>query len=512
MSNQNVFKNTLLLTLSGILAKTIDFSFRAYYSKLLGSVGMGLFSLVFSVHGIMLTVATAGLSVAISKTVSEQLGARQFGAVRKTMRTAIFSVSALSLAVIGLTIFGSEWIAVYFLRDERTALSLCLLAPSILFMSISYCIKGYFYAARKVIRPASSEFLEQAVKIIVISTLLRLWLPRGVEYGCCAVFLGLSIGEFSSCAYLSVLYWLESRRLRGGGERKGIFRQLIRISLPTMTNSLTGSFLRMQEDVWIVSGFRRTMSKEEAMGRYGEIQGMVLPLLLFPLSLFSSFVTLLVPEIARADSSRNQKRLSSLISRVFKFGALAGSLVMCVFSIFADELAVCVYGTESIAPALRTLAFLCPVMVLDSVACGILNGLGQQFKMLKYSLIDSCVRLSVIYFLVPLGGVNMLLIMVAVSNLLTCGMSLHRVFRLTAAPFELRSWIGKPAISSIAAFFITKPVYQVWIAPVFSGNAALVLGIFLAAGVYLFANVAVGGISRTDMRWVRERLKPVKAV
>lgn len=106
----------------------------------------------------------------------------------------------------------------------------------------------------------------------------------------------------------------------------------------------------------------------------------------------------------------------------------------------------------------------------------------------------------------------MLLIMVAVSNLLTCGMSLHRVFRLTAAPFELRSWIGKPAISSIAAFFITKPVYQVWIAPVFSGNAALVLGIFLAAGVYLFANVAVGGISRTDMRWVRERLKPVKAV
>ena len=108
MSNQNVFKNTLLLTLSGILAKTIDFSFRAYYSKLLGSVGMGLFSLVFSVHGIMLTVATAGLSVAISKTVSEQLAARRFGAVRKTMRTAIIAVSVLSLAVIALTIFGSK--------------------------------------------------------------------------------------------------------------------------------------------------------------------------------------------------------------------------------------------------------------------------------------------------------------------------------------------------------------------------------------------------------------------
>lgn len=512
MSNQNVFKNTLLLTLSGILAKTIDFSFRAYYSKLLGSVGMGLFSLVFSVHGIMLTVATAGLSVAISKTVSEQLAARRFGAVRKTMRTAIIAVSVLSLAVIALTIFGSKWIAVYFLRDERTALSLCLLAPSILFMSISYCIKGYFYAARKVIRPASSEFLEQAVKITVISALLKLWLPKGVEYGCCAVFLGLSIGEFSSCAYLSVLYWLESRRLCGGGEQKRLLSRLLKISVPTMTNSLTGSFLRMQEDVWIVSGFRRTMSKEEAMGRYGEIQGMVLPLLMFPLSLFSSFVTLLVPEIARADSNHNQKRLVSLISRVFKFGALAGTLVMCVFSIFSDELAVCVYGTKAIAPILRTLAFLCPVMVIESVSCGILNGLGQQFKMLKYSLIDSCVRLSVIYFLVPLGGVNMLLMMIAASNLLTCSMVLHRVFRLTAAPFEFRSWVAKPALSAIAAFFITKPLYHVWIAPFFSASGALTLGILTAAAVYLFANVAIGGISKADICWVKERLKPVKIV
>ena len=68
-----VIKNALILGLSGILAKSFDFIFRAYYSRILGAEGMGLLSLGFGLHGVMLTVSTAGLGVAVSKITSEYI-------------------------------------------------------------------------------------------------------------------------------------------------------------------------------------------------------------------------------------------------------------------------------------------------------------------------------------------------------------------------------------------------------------------------------------------------------
>ena len=213
MKNQ-VLKNAMILGASGIMAKSFDFAFRAFYSRSLGTEGMGLLSLGFGFHGVMLTVSTAGLGVAVSKVVSEYLEKKDYGAVRQCMKIAVYGVTCLSLLVILLTLVSAEWIAGSIIGDSRVAPSLCCLVPSILFMGISYCLKGYFYAARKTIIPASSEFVEQAVKCCIITLLLKWMLPRGIGYGCTAVFCGISIGEFSSSLYLSLFFKKEAKKLR----------------------------------------------------------------------------------------------------------------------------------------------------------------------------------------------------------------------------------------------------------------------------------------------------------
>ena len=292
MSDQNVLRSSLLLTASGIIAKTIDFVFRAYYSQRLGAEGMGIFSLVFSVHGIMLTFATCGLGTAVSKTVSEQYAMHNYSGIRKAMRLSFSTVFALSFMIILAVYLFSDKIAASFLGEPRCARSLVFLSPSIMFMGISYCIKGYFYASRKVLRPASSEFLEQAVKISVISALLKRWLPLGIERGCEAVFLGLSIGEMSSCLYLLLLYTADIRRIECRSAEGRMGAALARIALPITLSSLISSFLRAQEDVWIVSGLcRYGLSRRAALCGYGNIHGMVMPLIVFPLTLLSSFLT-----------------------------------------------------------------------------------------------------------------------------------------------------------------------------------------------------------------------------
>ncbi len=431
MKTQNMLRNTLLLTASGVMAKTIDFTFRAWYSKKLGSEGMGIFSLVFAVHSIMLTVSSGGMGVAVSKTVSEYYGRANSGNIKRTMKLALAAVGLLSTIVILTVNMFSERIAVEFLKEERCQKSIVLLSPSILFMGLSYCIKGYFYASRKVLRPASSEFLEQAVKIIAISILLQNQLPKGTEQGCRAVALGMSIGEASSCVYLLLLYFADSRKLRGQADSRGkLGRAIARTAFPVMTASLASSFLRMKEEVLMVSGLEKSgLGHSEALSSYGTVYGMAMPLIVFPLTLLSSFLTLLVPEISRAKGMKSRIRLETLIARIYRFTIASGLLIMSTYLCFAPQLAVVAYDAPQLAGKLRFLALLSPLMLMDSISCGILNGLGEQASLLRYSLSDSALRLLLIWMLVPRLGMGALLGIIAVSNIFTFTLTVRKAVK-----------------------------------------------------------------------------------
>ena len=423
-------KNAAVLAFSGICAKTFDFAFRTYYSVKLGAEGVGLLALGFGLHGVMLTVATAGLGVATSKIVSEYLEQREYGAVRQSMKIAVYGVACLSLIIILLTFIGADAIAEYVLGDARISTGLCCLAPSILFMGISYCLKGYFYAARKAWIPAGSEFLEQGVKFAAISTLLAIFLPRGISYGCAAVFAGISIGEFSSCMYLTLFFLRETVSMKKGERCRGIPLAIIKISFPSMLSSFAGSALRMQEEVWIVSAFKGYgMSHSGAVSSLGIIYGMVMPMLVFPLTLAGSVTTLLVPEIARRNTLTDKSRLIGLVKRVYRAGVMAGIAVLVVFEIFAKPLTGFLYHDVSIAEWVRVLAWLCPVMFADSLSCAMLNGLGKQFSLLFYSISDSLIRLVLIFAFIPKIGMPALAGVIVISNLYTCALSVGGVVR-----------------------------------------------------------------------------------
>lgn len=486
MSKQNILRSAAGLMISGIISKTVDFLFRAYYSTQLGAEGMGLFSLVFSFHGLILTVATGGLGVAVSKTVSGQYAQKDYGGIEKTMSVALVSVVSLSLAVILGVCFFSRNIAEMFLKEPRVQNSIVFLAPSILFMSISYCIKGYFYASRKVFIPASSEFLEQAVKIVTITYLLKLWLPRGIVHGCEAVFFGITIGEFSSCLYLTVFYIRSGLPYSSKAKAKNPLPALARIALPAMAASLTGSFLRMQEDVLIISGLRKSgLDQTLALSEYGSIKGMVMPLIVFPLSLLSSFFTLLVPEISRAQGMADKTRVKTLIARIFRFTLFGGFLVCTVFIAFADELSVWVYSAPQISRSVRIIALLSPIMFLDSVSCGILNGMGRQTALLVYSLSDSALRLILIYLLIPRMGIRALFFVIIISNIFTVYHTFGAVIRSARMKFNISVWMlrhfftasacivtlqsfytfvshGKTAFQALAAMAFTVSVYVLY--------------------------------------------------
>lgn len=430
MKNQFI-KSVGILGFSGICAKSFDFLFRAYYSRFLGAEGMGLLALGFGLHSVMLTVATAGLGVAISKIVSENLQKKDYGAIHKSMNLAFFGVTTLSLLIILIIFIFPEQIAKNILSDIRISTGLCCLVPSILFMGISYCLKGFFYASRQVVYPALSEFLEQAVKFVSITLLLKYLLPKGIDYGCSAVFLGITIGEFSSCLFLSLFYLKKSKSFSAyETTQKTLLPSILKISTPSMATSFIGSTLRMQEEVWIITALKQFgMTQSLAMSSFGLIYGMVMPMLVFPLTLIGSVTTLIVPEIARRNTISSKKSLKHFVKNIFVLGISLGMIVMVIFELFPHTLSRTIYDRTDIVPTIKILATLSPIMFLDSLSCSILNGMGKQFSIMLYSLTDSALRIIGIMLFLPQFGIKALVVIIFISNIYTFSLGIRKVIK-----------------------------------------------------------------------------------
>lgn len=395
---------------------------------------MGLLSLGFSLHSLMLTISTAGLGVAVSKTASEYMEMNNLSAVKTSVRTALFCVFILSLTVTLIVFLFPSYLAERILGDIRATKSLCALAPSVIFMGISYCLKGFFYAERKTLPPASSEFLEQAVKFISIKFLLKTLLPYGIEYACVGIFLGITIGEFSSCLYLTLFYIREEKKYFNipsinTPDQRAVLCRLLGVSVPSLITSLCVSGFRMEEEVLIVSALRRGgMSHSSALSSLGIVHGMAMPLLVLPLTLSGSVMSLLIPEISRADT-RNKGKLRSTAKRVYKYGVYIGLFMCAAFLFFGKELCYFFYKSYDAAYVVLCLCPLLPVMFLDSLSCSILNGLGKQFKILLFTLLDFGLRFSLIYFTLPKGQMPAFVVMVIISNIFTCSLTISAVLK-----------------------------------------------------------------------------------
>ena len=78
-------KNAAVMTLTGILMRLIGMAFQVWLAGRIGGGGIGLFQLVMSVELLASTFAISGVRFAVTRLVSEELGAGRPGGVGAAM-------------------------------------------------------------------------------------------------------------------------------------------------------------------------------------------------------------------------------------------------------------------------------------------------------------------------------------------------------------------------------------------------------------------------------------------
>lgn len=499
--------NAFILTVSSLILRTIGISYRVYISNKIGAEGLGLYQLIFSIYTFALTFATSGISLAVTRLVAEEKAIGSHATAKNVLRK-IFALSlVLSLTACFVLLLFADFFGAELLKDNRTILGLKLLAPSLPFIGISSCLRGYFNALRKVVRPASAQILEQIAEIFVVVNIINYFMPKGLEYSVAAVILGITISEIISCAYMFLLYYFEDRKYKNQYyskkiKQRGVLKRIINISLPIAVSSYIRSALKTIENILIPIGLKKYGSSNKAsLEQYGMLTGMALPILNFPSVFLSSFSALLVPEIAEANARGHKKKVNYTISRVFQLTSLLSILITGVIILFSAELGIAIYNNKEISAMLRMLAPLIPLMYLDNVADGMLKGLDQQMSTMTYNIIDSMLRVAMIYYLIPAKGVTGLIIVIIVSNVMDSLLSIGRLFKVASLKFKFFDWALKPSLAITASCIIVTFLFKFINMEYFSTGTSIIIGAVLVSIIYFILLLILDCVKEEDIYW-----------
>ncbi|HWQ78113.1 MAG TPA: polysaccharide biosynthesis C-terminal domain-containing protein [Anaerovoracaceae bacterium] len=500
--------NASIIIVSSLLFNTAGIFFRVFLSNKIGTEGIGLYQLILSVYLMAILFVVNGINVAVTRLIAEEGGRASFSISRALIIRAL-SVSFLySVPAFLFLYFGAEYIGLVWLDDVRAVFPLKLMAVGLPFAGVSACIKGYFYAVSKIIRPTAAQAAELTIQIFVIVKIIDYFMLGGPEYACAAIAVGMTIAEITSCLCILTFYRIE-RWLSGGGiskiyQKASILKKLFYISLPVSASSLIRSSLRALENIMIPIGFERYgYTNRSALEQYGKIQGMVMPVLMFPASVIIAFSSLLIPEVSEANALNQKKRVDYSVTRALQLTSIMSILISGVFAFFSDHLGPAIYEGTDCGYFMKVMAPLIPLIYLDIVVQELLKALNQQVSALMYSVTDAVARIVLIYYLLPEEGIFGLIFVLYFSNLFSLSLGTRRLLKITRLRLNVRDWAFKPVLSAAASGFIAVYLLDL------TGMNPLPDVLYILAGVasmcffYFFFLVWFGCLTRDDFKWFK---------
>ena len=409
--------------------------FRIVLAAYLGSEGMGLYQLILALYMVFVSFATAGVNVASARLAAQSL-ARGSGMAETLRGLCITALGFGTAAMLAQSVLAGPC-ARYLLHDVRAETALLILAPSLPFMAVSGAVRGCFLAARRVQPNITAQLIEQLVRMAVAAAGLRVLAQWGAGYGCAAVLLGNTVSESVSCGIMLAF----AARTPEFAPRPGAplhpytRKELYDILWPVEGSRLLASALQAAESSLIPYTLAiYTGSRAEAVAQYGSLKGMALPLLFFPFSVLGALSGLLMPEITRAHTKGDTAAMRRLIFTMLRMTGAFSLAAGAGFVLLGAPLAGFIYQDAKVGRYVQLLGFVAPFMYLESMVDGVLKGLGEQLATFRYSLFDSVFRIAAIWLVVPQYGMMGFLGVMAVSNLMTCGLNMRRMMKQIKKP------------------------------------------------------------------------------
>ena len=494
-----LFTTTIVLTLTTLFARTIVVYYNVYLSGKIGAVGIGIFELIMSVYAFAKTAATAGVSLATTRLSAEN---ENFS---KTMRRILLICLLLGIFCALALILLAPFLCKNVLDDPPGGeAALKILAVSLPFLAMSSAFGGHFLARRKMKLYAPINICEQLIRVGLTVILLERFSRDTLAFSVASIALAITLSEVVAFLFSSFFYCLITKRTNIKPQVPTRFlHSFTRLALPVGAGALFRASLNTVYNILVPFGLRRSgASSERSLASYGIIQGMALPIILYPSALMGSLALQLVPEIASLHAQGKTGEITYIARRVLRIALLFSLTCAGVMFFFAEELSLAVFSQTDSAPFIRALAPLIPIMYLDTVSDGILKGLDLQLKVLGIGIVDSFLSLTLIYFLLPPFAMTGYIITIYAGeciNTLLGQIELRRHLKLRLSFFND---LFLPMLCIALACQLTKRVFLYTVAPesVLGVTASILAAV--CGGILLC--ILTHTVKKEELHWARK--------
>ncbi|MEG0321627.1 MAG: oligosaccharide flippase family protein, partial [Oscillospiraceae bacterium] len=281
------FGGAAILTAGVIIVKIIGAIYKIPLFNILGKTGFGHFSVAYTIFNVLLTISTAGLPVALSKTISEANTLGKQNQVQKVFRTSLFAFLTLGTLSFLFMFFGSGMLA-NLQNDSGAQFAIAALAPCVLFVCTMSAFRGYAQGHGDMVPTTISQIIEASLKLVVglaiagfvVATLSNDDPTRKLELAAGGAIIGVTTGSFVALIYL-ILRYLRHRSEDPAGHgddvaQSGgtILSNLVKIAIPITLGSSAVSIVNLIDTNLTLGRLQSAvgLSEEAAVGLYGTYQ------------------------------------------------------------------------------------------------------------------------------------------------------------------------------------------------------------------------------------------------
>ncbi len=522
-----------LLGFAGIICKVVGVLYRIPLAGSIGPAGMGIYQQVYPSYNLMLTIASAGIPVAISRTVASCIARQDVRNARRVFRAsaAMLTVLGLVMSVIMLTLANQFANAA---GTPESALSFMSIAPSLFLVCAMSAFRGEMQGRRRMAPTAISQLIEQVGKVFIALPLASYMYSTGTSpmdscaRGAAGALIGTSCAEACALLFMMACHFLSGKELAAISQNasipaepyRKICRNIIVIAIPISIGACIVPLANTIDSYMLVNIMKGYMPDDDALIRYGVYSGLVLPLINVPTALAMAMSINLVPAIATGVALNDQDHIRRESATGLRFASLIGLPCSVGMSMLAEPILAVLYlrsgrytpeqlhlGGELLTYSALTIILFTQVQATS----GILQGLRKQ-RIPMYTLLAGVVmKVALNYTLVRIPHFDIHGAPLASLLCYTVSMvpnlyyvSKYSGLRLSAGDLLLRPGLAT-AVMAAAVWGLKR---LIGFERLCRSLPTVLLVIVLAAGVYLAAALFTRAIHLEDVparvrKWLR---------
>ena len=420
------FGGAAILAVSAIFVKVIGAIYRIPLGNILPDDVMGDYNAAYNIYNFFLTISTAGLPVALSKTISEANALGRRNQVERVFRVAFSTFLTLGLvSFFCMTVLAGP-LAEYAISNPKAVYCIMALAPSVLCVCVMSSFRGYFQGHFNMMPTGVSQIIEAGSKLLVGLALAMFCMKQfGEAFGSVGAIIGVSFGSVVALVFIIFLFLKNRRQNRrqksqsaDKPEPAGVIRSnLLKLAIPITLGSAATSIVTLIDTKLVMSQLTAIFHSvdgltlaadgtgaalDAARSLYG-IYSKTMSIYNLPFSMMVPLTACIIPAVSAALARRDRREAQKVSESALRVGlllALPMGMGLCALGGPIMGLLFPRIDTAVAGPLLSVLGIASIFVALQLLCNSILQANGMVNLPIVAVVIGGLVKIAVNYTLV----------------------------------------------------------------------------------------------------------------